>query len=285
MLVQQTKRSLGAMVNNSAIQKWDRLRHKQLSQQFLHEIIHGMNCSPFEAQAILETVHRVFHSYYETSGALKPGQLFFEIVSHKASPSLPLKECPMVTAVLTLDAGEEDLKIKEQSGVAALRRHRFERVAHEAFQQGGLLTVEDLAHRLMNCGERTLCRDLSALRKSGVIVPLRSTIKDMGRSISHRAMIVKHYLAGKEYAAIARSTCHSIAAVQNYIEKFKRTVALMHEGYDLHSISFLVRISPELVKQYRSVYNSAKIIAFRHKELKGFLKKEHRTTHTGRRKR
>lgn len=271
------------MVNNSAIQKWDRLRHKQLSQQFLHEIIHGMNCSPFEAQAILETVHRVFH--YETSGALKPGQLFFEIVSQKASPNLPLKECPMVTAVLTLDAGEEDLKIKEQSGVTVLRRHRLERVAHEAFQQGGLLTVEDLAHRLMNCGERTLCRDLAALRKGGVIVPLRSTIKDMGRSISHRAMIVQHYLAGKDYAAIARSTSHSIAAVQNYIEKFKRTVALMHEGYDQHSISFLVRISPELVKQYQNVYNSAKIIGLRHKELKSFLKKEHRTAHLDRRKR
>jgi hypothetical protein len=153
------------MINNSALQKWDRLRHKQLSQQFVQEIIRGLDCSRFEAQAILDTVHRVFRPYYETSGSLKPGQMFFEIVSQKAPPTLPLKECPMVTVVLTIDAGEEDLKVKEQSGVTALRRHRLERVAHEAFQQGGLLTVEDLAHRLFNCGERTLCRDLAALRK------------------------------------------------------------------------------------------------------------------------
>jgi hypothetical protein len=76
-----------------------------------------------------------------------------------------------------------------------------------------------------------------------------------------------------------------VAAVQNYIEKFKRTVALMHEGYDLHSISFLVRLSPELVKQYRDIYNKAKIIDFRQKELETFLKKEHQLTHNCRRKR
>jgi hypothetical protein len=262
------------MINNSALQKWDRLRYKHLGQQFLTEIIHGLGCSPFEAQAILDTVHHVFGSYYETSGALKPGQLFFHIVSQKAPPSLALKQCPMVTVVLTLDAGEDDLKVKEQSGVSGLRRHRLERVAQEAFQQGGLLTVEDLAHRLFNCGERTLCRDLAALRKHGITLPLRSTIKDMGRSISHRTLIVKQYLNGKDYTAIAHSTHHSVAAVHNYIEKFKRTIALMHEGYDLHSISFLIRISVDLVKQYRDIYNKAKIINFRQKELNGFLKKE-----------
>ncbi|MBU1299071.1 MAG: DUF1670 domain-containing protein [Bacteroidetes bacterium] len=50
----------------------------------------------------------------------------------------------MVTVLLTLDAGEEDLRLKEQKGVAALRQHRIERLCHEAYQQGGLLTVEDL---------------------------------------------------------------------------------------------------------------------------------------------
>jgi hypothetical protein len=272
-----SERILGSMLNNSSLQKWDRLRYKQLSQQFLTEIIGGLGCSPFEAQAILDTVHRVFRPYYETSGALKPGQLFFDIVSQKAPPSLPLKQCPMVTVVLTLDAGEEDLTVKERSGVTALRRHRLERVAHEAFQQGGLLTVEDLAHRLFNCGERTICRDLAALRRQGITLPLRSMIKDMGRSITHRAMIVQQYLSGKEYTAIARSTHHSVAAVHNYVEKFKRTVALMQEGYDLHSISFLVRISTELVKQYQQLYNKAKIISFRQKELESVLKKDRRT--------
>ena len=34
------------MINNSSLQKWDRLAQKQLDQQFMNEIIHGLQCSP-----------------------------------------------------------------------------------------------------------------------------------------------------------------------------------------------------------------------------------------------
>jgi hypothetical protein len=37
----------------------DRLAAKSLDQQFVNEIIHGLNCSPFEAEAVLESVYRV----------------------------------------------------------------------------------------------------------------------------------------------------------------------------------------------------------------------------------
>lgn len=261
------------MINNTSLQKWQRIRQKKLNQQFMNEITTGLNCSPFEAKAILETVCRVYSTYFETNGVMKPGQLLFEIVSDKAPPQLALKSCPMVTVLLTLDAGEKDINVKEQKGVIALRHHRLERLCHEAYQQGGLLTVEDLAHRLLNCGERTISRDIAQLRKKGVTLPLRSTVKDMGRSITHRAAIIQQWLNGKEYTDISRSTCHSIDAVGNYVDKFKRTIALKHEGYDIQSISFLVKLSTSLVKEYINIYQSARIVDFRQKELTQFLKK------------
>jgi hypothetical protein len=42
-----------------------------------------------------------------------------------------------------------------------------------------LLTVEDIANRLLNCGERTVIRDIKALKEKGVCLPLRSTIKEI----------------------------------------------------------------------------------------------------------
>ncbi|MDI6765505.1 MAG: hypothetical protein QME52_01565, partial [Bacteroidota bacterium] len=81
------------MINNTSLQKWQRLRQKNLSQQFTNEIIAGLNCSPFEAEAILETVHRVFRPYFETNGTVKPGQMFLEVVSESAPPQLALKDC------------------------------------------------------------------------------------------------------------------------------------------------------------------------------------------------
>jgi len=262
------------MINNSALLKWDRLKQKQLSQQFIYEITEGLNCSAFEAQAILDTVYRVFGAYFESNAALKPGQMHFEVVSEAAPPQLPLAKCPLVTVILTLDAGQQDLQVKESGGIAALRQQRIQRLAHEAYQQGGLLTVEDLANRLLNCGERTLSRDLAALRRAGIVLPLRSTVKDMGRSITHRSQIIKLWLEGKEYSEIAKATYHSVDAVANYIEKLKRVIALMKEGYDIKTISFLVKISTTLTEEYIAIFKKNNIIPFRQSDLDELLKKQ-----------
>ena len=48
----------------------------------------------------------------------------------------------------------------------------------------------------------------------------------MGRAISHRTLIIKEWLLGKEYSDIARKSNHSVDAVANYIGKFKRVVCL-----------------------------------------------------------
>jgi len=129
------------MINNTALQKWSRLAQKQLDQQFLGEIINGLQCSPFEAQAILEAVYKVYAPYFETSGTLKPGQLLFPVVSVEAASNTPLANCEQTTVLLTLDAGEADLQIRKKLGITGLRHHRMQRLANEAFQQGGLLTV------------------------------------------------------------------------------------------------------------------------------------------------
>ena len=261
------------LINNTSLKKWNRLAQKQLDQQFVNKIVSGLQCSPFEAQAILETVYSVYSPYFETSGTLKPGQLLFQVVSIEAPSNIPLAECKQITVVLTLDDGNQDLKVKQHHGVTGLRQHRIQRLANEAFQQGGLLTVEDLANRLLNCGERTLSRDLSTLRAQNIVLPLRSTIKDMGRAISHRTLIIQQWLQGKEYEQIKQITHHSIPSVQNYVSKFKRVVALVQQNLDTHEISFLVKISTTLVEQYFHLYHNTPAVPHRKKELKSFLKK------------
>ena len=110
------------MINNSSLQKWSRLAQKKLDHQFVNEIIKGLQCSPFEASAILEAVYRVYASYFETSGALKPGQTLFPVISVEVPSNSPLAEGKQTTVVLTLDAGEEDLAVREKQGIVGLRR-------------------------------------------------------------------------------------------------------------------------------------------------------------------
>lgn len=261
------------MINNSSIQRWSRLQQKQLGQQFVNEIINGLNCSPFEAEAVLETVERVYGNFFQSNGTLKPGQLYCSVVSQSAAPQLPLARCEMVTVVLTLDDGEGDLKMRQQQGITGLRRERLQRVCREAYQQGGLLTLEDIAYRLLNSSPRTLCRDVAALRKQGIILELRSTKKDMGRSVTHRAMLVEQWLLGKGYTEIGRSYSHSVQSVGNYVEKFKRVVALYEEQYTIEDIGFLVKMSKGLVSEYIELYKSLPIVEARREELTDFIKK------------
>jgi hypothetical protein len=238
------------MINNTSKQLWDRLAAKQLDGQFRQHIMAGLNCSPFEAEAVLEAVHQVYAPLFECSPNLRPGQVLLPVVSVEVPPGPRLIDSRQLLAVLTLEDLQEDLPVRKAGGVLALRRHRLVRLAHEALQQGGVLTLEDLAYRLFNCGQRTLCRDLQVLRQKGLNVPLRSTIKDMGRTLSHRRLIVELWLSGKEYSEIARDSHHSVVSVQNYVEKFKRVALLAQQELDLDTLAFLVRLSKPLAQSY-----------------------------------
>jgi len=68
--------------------------------------------------------------------------------------------------------------------IAALRRRQIVRMAQEALDQGALLTAEDFAFRIFNCGLRTISRDLQALAEEDITVPLRSQQRDIGRAIT-----------------------------------------------------------------------------------------------------
>lgn len=261
------------MINNSSIQKWERLKQKQLDTQFINHLIAGMNCSMFEAKAILNTVYEVYEPFLDNGARMKPGQISFEVVSVENSAKKKLSECIMKTVILTLDAGEEDLLIRQKSGVIVLRQYRLQRICNEAFQQGGLLTVEDLANRLLNCGESTINRDIRALKAQSIVLPLRSTIKDMGRAITHREMIVRHWLLGMEFSEIARRTSHSVEAVANYVDKFRRIICLAKDNHEIKTIAFLVKVSVALAQQYFDLYQTLEIVPHRKQELDELLKK------------
>jgi len=256
------------MINNTNLQQWKRLEAKRLDAVFLHEIIAGLNCSRFEAEAVLQKVHQTYELLFEGGDTLRPGQLTLSVLSVEASPAAKLVEAPQRIVRLTLDDPEEDLRVRQEEGVVGLRRQRMIRMCTEALQQGGVLTVEDLSIRLFNCGVRTICRDLEELRAQGIEVPLRSVIKDMGRTLSHRRQIVEAWLQGQEYSQIERSCHHSISSVRNYVEKFRRIAVLQAESLEIATIAFLVGVSIPLCEEYLKLLNSAEGASHRLKQIK-----------------
>lgn len=168
---------------------FNRLSLKDLDHQFQQEVERGLNCSPFESKLLVQTVHETYFSVLSHPENIKLGQMRVQAISEDEPAGRALSQCLFKTITITLDH-PDDLRIRNEQGIKGLRQHKILRITHEALSQGTLLTVEDLAYRILNIGYRTVLRDIKRLSKVNIIIPLRSTQKDIGRSITHKEKIL-----------------------------------------------------------------------------------------------
>ena len=233
-----------------------RLDAKSLDNLFRRRIEHGANCSPFVSQAILQTLKEVYPlDSHDTDRQLGLGQIQLLVVAASEPAGKPLEQCQKVTVRLTLDAAQDDHRTRVTYGVEGLRRARILRLTAEARDQGGLLSYEDLAFRLFNCGVRTIVRDVRALRKRGIDVPSRGQQRDIGPGQTHRVQAVRLYLQGLEANEIARRIYHTLSSIENYLTTFARVVILANRGYTDDEIAFVIRRSSPLVAAYRKLHD------------------------------
>ncbi len=224
----------------------ERLNTKTLDQMFVNMVEHGYECPPFVSNAILATAKSVFVPDQSKPNVMNVGQVKILGIAASEPAGKLLSECEMKTAVVTLDAGKEDEEIREKYGIAALRQARLARITHEAWDQGVSLTQEDIAFKLLNCGVRTVRRDVKALAKRGVIVPTCGQQKDIGPGVSHRVEAVRLYIERKTYTEIERTMKYTLTAIKRYILTFSRVAYLTEKGYSTSEIAFLVQISERL---------------------------------------
>jgi hypothetical protein len=232
-----------------------RLDAKTLDSLFLRRIEQGANCSPFVARAILDTVKEVFAIGPQAPDhQLGLGRIRLLVVAAGEPAGKPLEQCQKLIVELTLDAGPEDHQVRLAYGVVGLRRCRILRLTAEAREQGGLLSYEDLAFRVFNCGVRTIVRDVQVLRRRRIEVPSRGQQQDMGPGQTHRVLAVRLYLEGLEANEIARRLYHTLSSIENYVTTFARVVVLIDKHYVDDEIAFVIRRSSPLVAAYRKLY-------------------------------
>ncbi len=233
-----------------------RLDSKTLDAKFLTEIEHGLNCSPFEAEAVLEVVKEVYFPFLdEHCVKAPPGKITLVAVSADEPAGKPVAECEKQSVCLTIHRGSQDDRIVQEQGPAGFRQARIPEICQEALSQGALLTREDLAYRVFFVSPRTITRDLSLLRRidPDAVIPLRSMVRDIGPVLTHRTKIVRLALEGKTMSEICQIMHHSPQAVSNYLSTFIRCVQLAHKKMQAGQIAFLLRRGKRLVQQYLDI--------------------------------
>ena len=237
-----------------------RLKIKNLSQQMINIAVDGAGLSPWEADVLVKEIEQVYFTCPELK-PLKPGQLQYCCVSATEGPGKPLKQCKMATVNITLidDSDNENITLSSCSGrQATMRQRRLMRITDEARLQGGLLTQEDIAKILM-CDVKTIQRDIKELKKLDITVATRGQQKDIGPGVTHKQLIIQHWLDGKEETAICTATKHSMKAVENYLIVFKRVVYLYHyKSFSSFEIAVTAGISHSLCKEHIRLYEENK---------------------------
>jgi Protein of unknown function (DUF1670) len=86
---------------------------------------------------------------------------------------------------------------------------------------------------------------------TGQLVPCRGTIHDMGRSVSHKAVICyKRLVEKKSTSQVAQETFHSAEEVEYYVQTLRRVQLCKDSGMALGDIAQATGHSELLVREY-----------------------------------
>src|SRR5580658_818794 len=243
-------------VRNRRREVLERLDSKTLDARFTTEIEQGLNCSPFESEAVLDVVKEVYFPFLSAEAAEpSPGKISLVAVAADEPAGKPVADCKKQTICLTLHRGKLDDLLIQKGGPAAFRQARILDLCQQALSQGALLTSEDLAYRVFFVTPRTISRDLIVVRQAhpNVLIPMRSTLHDLGPVLTHRTQIIRLALQGKTTSQICQIMHHSPEAVANYLSIFTRCSQLARKKMQAGQIAFLLRRGVSLIKAYLKI--------------------------------
>src|SRR5262249_2033000 len=248
-------------VRNRNREVLERLDAKTLDARFTTEIQQGLNGSPFEAEAVLDVVKEIDFPFLAAEASqAPPGKITRIAVAADEPAGKPVADCLKPTVCLIRHRGQIDDHLIHQNGPAGFRQPRLLDLGQQALSPGALLTAEDLAYRVFFVTPRTIARDLKVVRQAhpDVLIPMRSTLHDLGPVLTHRTPIVRLALQGKTTSQIGQIMHHSPEAVANYLSTFTRCAQLASKKMQAGQIAFLLRRGVSLIKAYLKILAECK---------------------------
>lgn len=233
-----------------------RWAQRSLPQQLLHKFLHeyGYEQGAVVAQAIVEDILQLVNQLY--SDALPPRHIYWPAVPHDNGRRGKSPQIEKLVNIQLQMVTDEEVAMLHDHKLCGIRRarytfnqHRFVRWCRQAYDQGGVLTLLDLS----------LLSGMSESRASALIreyekehhttVPIRGTVHDIGRSVTHKAEVIRRLLKGQSPADIASELRHSQRAVDAYIKDYETTRKLVPK-FSLREVASISRRAYSVVKEH-----------------------------------
>lgn len=231
-----------------------RSQHKTSEGEFIYELQNLYELSPKMSESIAESAKRCLIR----ENILKEGQIEVSVISIEERSGKVIEKLEKRRVRLTLDMGLEDNEIRRSFGRIKLRHARIQRITEEAIEQSGILSQEDLG-KILSCTVRTIQRDISEIKNTGIQIITRGVLHNIGRGQTHKKKIVGLYLEGYFYSDIKLKTRHSVGSIKRYIQEFTKVFMSIHRGITEEiEISLVTGTSVNLVRQYKEILQESK---------------------------
>jgi len=205
---------------------------------------------------LVQDLMNVYEKYHHDPWTLSVGQImwFAVAIDEKPGPAKTLSNTRIVPVILSI-IHDDDHKLRENGfSPKEIRRTRIVRILKEAYNQGGVLSQSDVAI-ITGISAGVISKEIREYQnETGEVLPYRGTIHDLGRTLTHKRIIISLYLQNVPTPDIARRTSHTEEACDRYIKSFKKVQMLVKTMKPLE-IARLLGMSESLVKEYLDLHN------------------------------
>ena len=208
---------------------------------------------PSVTQLFAQRVEDLFDRFHPDRSRLRVGQVLWAAVAADDPPARNkrIEDTRLVPIVLDLVTAQ-DIDEAIATGLRQeTRRKKILRMFQQAYQQGAVLSYPDVS-LLLHVQTSTISREvLDHERQTKEVIPRRGTIHDMGRSISHKAIICyKRLVEKKTTSQVAVETLHDPEEVEYYVQCLRRIKLCSEAGMEVEEISQATGHSKSLIQEY-----------------------------------
>lgn len=204
---------------------------------------------PLMRENLAEALLHLIDQLHPERQRLQPGQILWNALDkHTRGDSPNRKYIPVVLSLVN----EDDVKLMSTGASrTTVTKQAIARIIREAYQQGGILSMRDIALLTLRTDSYVSLLRKSYEKEHETILPHTGVLHDMGSCMSHKSVIVrKVILEKKDPADVARETAHSQKAVDHYLNDYHRVKSVYDYHQDVQYIHLVTGIAKHVVKEY-----------------------------------
>lgn len=212
---------------------------------------------PKVRELFVTEVMRLIEAHYVPGQCLQPGQTVWYAVDKSDRPhdGQSMAKTRLVPVTLTLVAQEDIKRLIQGLPLTEVRRHVVARLHREADAQGGVLAETDTS-LLLGQSHGAISDAIRAYEQEHqCILPRRGTVHDLGRSVSHKALIAKKALQeAKQAPDVAWEASHTVPSTERYLVDLMRVyISIRRREMTVEETAFATGLSVSLVKEYAAL--------------------------------